>query len=205
MLHDGAKRLSPVTHGFEHVSRFYNAALGKTISKILPGEYYVSHGQDYISTVLGSCVAACVRDTRSHIGAMNHFMLPDASNTNDPFGDGFRYGAYAMEHMLNHLYAAGVRKEHLEVKIVGGGAVMGTSDIGAKNIDFVQNYLDQENLHIAAQDVGEHIARNVMFDVVTGKMKVKRMAVNEDVISQEQNFMVDIKQPGPTAGGVELF
>ena len=34
-----------------------------------------------IVTVLGSCVAACIRDRVAGIGGMNHFMLPDSGGT----------------------------------------------------------------------------------------------------------------------------
>src|SRR5881275_1437917 len=73
---------------FYHDHHFqYNAV------KVLPGEYFVSDENLVIMTVLGSCIAACLWDSRAHIGGMNHFMLPDGDD-----GAGFgRYGSYAME------------------------------------------------------------------------------------------------------------
>ena len=45
--------------------------------KVFPGEYYLTDRSDEILvTVLGSCVAACIRDPFAGIGGMNHFMLP---------------------------------------------------------------------------------------------------------------------------------
>ena len=45
--------------GFEHVQRFQDNERGKLSAKVLPGEYYVTQSDELISTVLGSCVAAC--------------------------------------------------------------------------------------------------------------------------------------------------
>ena len=48
--------------------------------KVLPGEYYVSHEDLVIMTVLGSCIAACLWDSRMRVGGMNHFMLPEGDS-----------------------------------------------------------------------------------------------------------------------------
>ena len=45
--------------------------------KVLPGEYFVANENLVIMTVLGSCIAACVWDSRTRLGGMNHFMLPE--------------------------------------------------------------------------------------------------------------------------------
>ena len=44
--------------------------------KLLPGDFDVVNGEQMLVTVLGSCVAACIRDVKSGIGGMNHFLLP---------------------------------------------------------------------------------------------------------------------------------
>ena len=69
---------------------------------------------ELISTVLGSCVSACVRDRVFGIGGMNHFMLP-ASADEGLLSEAARYGNYAMEHMINDILKNGGRRENLEV------------------------------------------------------------------------------------------
>jgi uncharacterized membrane protein len=69
------KALPRTLPGFESVRRYRNAA-GTATARILPGEYYVTREDEVIDTVLGSCVAACIRNPRFGIGGMNHFMLP---------------------------------------------------------------------------------------------------------------------------------
>jgi hypothetical protein len=81
-------------------------------AKLLPGEYFVSTNDMLLVTVLGSCVAACIRDVRMGIGGMNHFMLPDGDASN-PDAIGARYGTYAMDVLISHLLKLGARRENL--------------------------------------------------------------------------------------------
>ena len=67
---------SPSIVGFEQINRYLDNAYGIIAAKILPGEYYVTKENELITTVLGSCISACIRDKESGIGGMNHFMLP---------------------------------------------------------------------------------------------------------------------------------
>ncbi len=69
-----------VTHAevSEHLAtqRYFDREFDRAAVKVLPGEYYVSADDEAIVTVLGSCVAACIRDVRLGVGGLNHFMLP---------------------------------------------------------------------------------------------------------------------------------
>lgn len=69
-------KFRPVLPGFEHIKRYWDAGRTSVVAKILPGEFYVSKNDELISTVLGSCIAACVYDEKAGIGGVNHFMLP---------------------------------------------------------------------------------------------------------------------------------
>ena len=87
---------------------------------MLPGEYFVTNQEMLLVTVLGSCVAACIRDSYSGIGDMNHFMLPDGGgNPGSPISSSARYGAFAMEILINQLLKLGARRENLEAKVFG--------------------------------------------------------------------------------------
>ncbi|MBY0407732.1 MAG: hypothetical protein K2Q01_08565, partial [Rickettsiales bacterium] len=70
---------------------------------LLSGDYYVTEKPGtMIVTILGSCVAACMRDPVLGIGGMNHFLLPESSDMNIRHGtEATRYGAYAMEQLIN--------------------------------------------------------------------------------------------------------
>ncbi|MHB1334221.1 MAG: chemoreceptor glutamine deamidase CheD, partial [Sulfuriferula sp.] len=134
---------------------YYDRTFDCDAAKILPGEYYYTGKEMLIVTVLGSCVAACIRDRVSGIGGMNHFMLPDSGNeANSPLSASMRYGAYAMEVLINQLLKAGARRENMEAKVFGGGNVLRgftTINVGERNAQFVRDYLRAENMRIIAE------------------------------------------------------
>src|SRR5579875_213243 len=78
--------------------------------KLLPNEFYTTRDDMVLVTVLGSCVAACLHDRTAGIGGMNHFMLPDdGCDASHASSDSMRYGAYAMEVLINELIKRGGR------------------------------------------------------------------------------------------------
>src|SRR6185295_13138162 len=106
-------------------------------------------------TVLGSCVAACVRDPVAGVGGMNHFLLPETLNDRSPASRSARYGSYAMEVLINDLIRHGARRQSMEAKVFGGGSVMPdlrTSGIGESNARFIVDYLRKEGIQLIAQD-----------------------------------------------------
>ena len=129
--------------------------------KLLPNEFYTTSEDMVLVTVLGSCVAACIQDRTAGIGGMNHLMLPDdGADVAQAASDSMRYGAYAMEVLINELIKAGGRRERFEAKVFGGGAVlagMTTMNIGDRNSEFVRRYLATEKIRIVAEDLqGSH-------------------------------------------------
>ena len=146
---------------FADLQRFWDPDNDRWTVKILPGEYYVTRNDEALSTVLGSCVSACVRDPVRNIGGMNHFMLPEdatvgPNNWLDPaVGLATRYGSYAMESLINDLLKLGAARERLEIKLFGGGRILqGMTDVGGRNVEFIRNYIQLEGYRIAAADVG---------------------------------------------------
>jgi chemotaxis protein CheD len=157
-----------VEHGYdEHLAtnRYYDRHFDSEAAKILPGEYFVTDKGMLLVTVLGSCVAACIRDTKTGMGGMNHFMLPDDGGR-ETVGASARYGTYAMEVLINHLLKMGARRNSLEAKVFGGGAVMASlssSNVGTRNAEFVLNYLKVEKIPIVAKDLLDSYPRKVYY------------------------------------------
>lgn len=172
--------------------------------KVLPGEYFVSGDDVLIMTVLGSCIAACVWDGKARIGGMNHFMLPEGED-----GSG-RYGSYAMELLLNEMIKMGARRETMQAKVFGGGAVMAgftTMNVGERNTKFVLDYLATERIPVVSQDVLDIHPRKVCFFPVTGKALVKRLAhAHPEALAVEERKGNAATVAKSTAGGsVDLF
>ncbi len=203
----------PVLPGFEHVKRAWNNSLESYAARILPGEYYVTKSEEGISTTLGSCIAACIRDRVLGVGGMNHFMLPANLNAEPDswkvtgIGSATRYGNYAMEHLINGIMRNGGRRENLEVKIFGGGRIMEKmTDVGLRNIQFVREYLNLEGLRVVAEDVGDVFPRMVVYFPKTGRAKVKRLrSLHNNVIADQEKQYIESVTEKPVAGDIELF
>lgn len=198
--------------GFGHIQRSWDPKRGVPMAKIIAGEYYVTGEEEGIMTVLGSCIAACIRDRVFGIGGMNHFMLPISSVEDSPWADSCvdpsnRYGNYAMENLINAILRNGGHREHLEVKIFGGGKVLklGT-DIGKRNIDFVRLYLANERIPVTAEDVGDYCPRKVIYFPRSGTAKLKRLRSQDSqhIAEAESQYLSDI-DTAPVEGEIDLF
>ena len=159
--------------------------------KILPGEYYATARPMLIITVLGSCVAACIRDRFSGIGGMNHFMLPAVSDSGEPSNASACYGIYAMEILINQLLKMGAQRKNLEAKIFGGGNLLKSftvANVGERNSAFVRNYLKLERIPIVAEDLLDIYPRKIYFFPDQGKVMVKKLIRlhNDTIIQREQ-------------------
>jgi chemotaxis protein CheD len=168
---------------------YFDRDVGLMAVKLLPSEYYVTSSDTVLSTVLGSCVAACLHDREAGVAGMNHFMLPDEGEAGPGAPrrhatESMRYGAYAMDVLIRELVRVGARRERLQAKVFGGGAVlanMTTLNIGDRNADFVLRYLRDERIEIAAQDLRGPHARRVCFLPSTGKAIVRKLRAQTEV------------------------
>ena len=198
-------------HGYdEHLAtnRYYDRHFDSEAAKILPGEYFVTDKGMLLVTVLGSCVAACIRDTKTGMGGMNHFMLPDDGGR-ETVGASARYGTYAMEVLINHLLKMGARRNSLEAKVFGGGAVMASlssSNVGTRNAEFVLNYLKVEKIPIVAKDLLDSYPRKVYYFPDSGRVMVKKLhrVHNETLFTREKDYKARLSS-SKVEGDVELF
>jgi chemotaxis protein CheD len=176
--------------------------------KVLPGEFFVSDEDIVITTVLGSCVAACLWDRQARIGGMNHFMLPGDGGETDALGLAGRYGVFAMEQLINEMIKRGGRKANFEAKVFGGGQVlrhMTTINIGERNAQFVEQFLRTEGIRIGARDLLDVHPRRVAFFPATGRAMCKKLAqADTTLIAAEQQYNAKLAATR-VAGDVELF
>lgn len=163
--------------------------------QIIQGDYVVVDNPDMVvATLLGSCVAACLRDPVAGIGGMNHFLVPDDREDES-------YGVHLMELLVNGLMRRGARRERLEAKLFGGARMMlGLSDVGARNAEFAHRFLKNEGIRFAGGSLGGAQGRRIQFWPVSGRAR--------------QSFIQDNPAPRPIlpsapamsgAGELELF
>jgi chemotaxis protein CheD len=175
-------------------------------ARVLPGEYYFTSANMVIVTVLGSCVAACLRDRETGVGGMNHFMLPGGDD--GPASASMRYGAMAMEILINQLLKAGAHRSRLEAKVFGGGRVlagMAALNVGERNAHFVGEYLRAEKIPIVASDLNDIHPRKVAYFPTTGKAMVKKLASASPSLAQAEKQYSTVLATKPLAGEIDLF
>ena len=190
----------------DSVLRYHDARFQTAAAKLLPTQYLVVDSDMALVTVLGSCVAACVRDPLLKLGGMNHFLLPDGQ-----VGDSApaRYGSFAMELLINDLLKRGAARNRLEAKVFGGANVLKgftSNPVGTRNAEFVRQYLDAERIPVTAEDLRGIHPRKVWFFPRTGRVVVQRLphAHEAEVVATESAVRARLSK-APVTGGVELF
>jgi chemotaxis protein CheD len=162
--------------------------------KIVPGEYYVTSRPILIVTVLGSCVAVCVRDRESGIGGMHHLMLPPQRKDGGSADDSAYYGNRAMDVLIDHLLEMGARYGNLEAKLFGGGELFKNDRFdnpGRRTADFIRNYLKLKAIPVVAEDLYDRYPRKIYFFPEQGKVMVKKLVRlhNATIIQREEEYI----------------
>ena len=148
---------------------------------VVQGEHHVSSDPDVmLTTILGSCVAVCLRDTEVGFGGMNHFLLPEGKA--EGLDEGRRYGAFAMELLINELLRNGGRRERMEAKLFGGARMFGgLSDVGASNAAFAEKFLRDEGIPVVGGSLGGFGARRVQYWPSTGRAQQRTVTDTNEV------------------------
>jgi chemotaxis protein CheD len=184
---------------------FYDAHFKNEACKVLPGEFFVHDEDILVMTTLGSCIAACLWDRDRRIGGMNHFLLPNDRGG----GASGRYGSFAMDLLIGELVKRGARRESMEAKVFGGGAVisgMNSINVGQQNTEFVLDYLKTERIPVVSKDVLDIYPRKVCFLPASGKAMVKRLAsANVEALAAQERAAASRAAPASAGGSVDLF
>ena len=169
---------------------------------LVQGEYRVVNDPNIVLvTILGSCVAACLRDPIAGVGGMNHFLLP-ADEVGHYSSSAERMAVHLMELLVNEMMRRGAHRERLEAKIFGGARMLrGLSDIGKKNSEFATRFLAHEGISIVSRDLGGFRGRRLEYWPVTGR--ARQIYMSDVVAIPERN--VDWPSSQDNANTIELF
>lgn len=171
---------------------------------VVQGDQHVERGGKVVlTTILGSCVAACMRDPVAGVGGMNHFLLPHGEGT-QARSESLHAGVHAMELLVNGLLQSGARRDRLEAKLFGGARMIaGLTDIGRRNAEFAESFLAREGITYAGGSLGGMHARRIQYWPATGRARQFMVERAEDKIFEAE------RRPPPapvdTSGSVELF
>ena len=172
---------------------------------VVQGEQFVTEDPEAVlTTLLGSCVAACMRDPVAGVGGMNHFLLP-GGRSNGLDTQARSHGVHAMELLVNALLQRGARRERLEAKLFGGARLIdGLTDVGRQNADFAERFLADEGIRLVGGSLrGEH-GRKIQYWPVLGRARQSLME-RENVQVFDTERKIRPVPPVESAGDVDLF
>lgn len=201
---DAGDRETPQLARHRHADRLRNM----TSVWLGQGEFRISNSAtEVITTVLGSCIAVCICDPVAGIGGMNHFLLPNAPRPRDGLPSlELRYGSYSIERLINAILSHGGRRDLLQIKVFGGSNIMGTTNIGHDNADFVEEYMRKEGLVIAAKDLRGYAPRKVHYFPTTGLVLVSQSRDLSDAnIGAAEGNTALLQLLPKSAGTIEIF
>jgi chemotaxis protein CheD len=139
------------------------------------GHMVVSREPCRVTTVLGSCVAVALWDPSSGIGGVNHFLLPQGS-------DSARFGNVAVRTLIREVVAAGGRRRLLQAKLFGGACVLRAfkgvgsgTHLGQKNVEMARQILIDEGIPVTAEDVEGDRGRKLIFQTHDGAAWVRSL------------------------------
>jgi len=138
------------------------------------GEIHIAIKPTEIITILGSCVAVCLFDTRQNIAGMSHYLVPlwNGNGLESP-----KYGNISVEKLIEGMYERGSKKFDLVAKVFGGANInIKAHDsmlIGKKNVIIAEEILAKHGIKIAASDTGGNRGRRIMLQSDTGKIFLK--------------------------------
>lgn len=132
------------------------------------GDVLAGKGSLILNTLLGSCVAVCLRDPVSGVGGMNHILVP--SSAADGSGT-TRCGVQAMELLINEVMKLGGDRRRFVAKAFGGANVLSgfqSPTVGELNAMFVRQFLSTERIPLIAERLGGNRAVTVNFHLDSG-------------------------------------
>ena len=188
--------------------RHFDRRMNSTVVRVFQGDFYVTvNATEVLTTILGSCIAVCVRDPVVCCGGMNHFLLPVATKPDQEVPPlAMRYGSFSIERLINDILSEGGRRERLEAKVFGGANVLhGTSNIGWKNAEFVETYLKNEGIKIACQALRGIWPRQVRYYPTTGRAQLRELKVALPEVFKQEEDLRHRPLVEEETGDVELF
>ena len=144
-----------------------------------PGDVLVPHA-------LGSCLGIAVHAPIAQVGGLLHVMLPQARiNPAKAESNPCMFVDAGVPRFFQMLYSAGVCRSRLVAKVAGGASVTeGSADrfnIGQRNILMLRKLLWKNNILLAGEDVGGHVARTMYLEIGSGRVWLHAQSQNTEL------------------------
>lgn len=157
---------------------------GEAVAQVYlqPGEFHLARCPTEIRTILGSCVGVTFWNRRLGVGALCHGVLPKCPKHAQRFPLG-HYVDAVLCHLLGRFDEMGIVRRELEVKVFGGADVLSIPEsalasrtVGHQNWETALQVLAEEEVSVAASDVGGSNGRSLRFDTGTGEVRLYRLS-----------------------------
>jgi chemotaxis protein CheD len=199
-----AAAVTTSTSGGSGLRKFRNPHDGYLHVQLTLGDTYVTtNGDELLTTILGSCIATCIRDPVAGVGGMNHFLLPDSKGGDR---EARCYGVNAMELLINDILKHGGERSRLQAKLFGGANVVSAlRDVGTRNAQFARKFLSDEGIPVLGGDTGGSFARRIQFMPVSGRARQAVVRGAEMTLVERELVALHSKVRKPAAEDVEFF
>jgi chemotaxis protein CheD len=166
----------------------------KEIVDINTGEVKVGSGNIILRSVaIGSCVVIAAYDSSEKAGALAHIMLPGSAPEKSQ--EKTKYAANGINEMLRLMTCAGIKKDNIEVCLVGGGNVLKKKDdnICRENIKSTARLLRKEGIPIKATVLGGAKRKGVSLNIESGSIFYTEGDDNEKLLWRSGVKKISIK------------
>ena len=153
---------------------------------LFPSALYAEKDPTIVDTVLGSCIAVCLYDTKLKIGGINHYMLPlwNGNGLASP-----KYGNIANERLIERMIDLGCAKPNIIAKVFGGAnQMMSSLSVGERNREIAMDQLSKFSIKVTAESTGGFKGRKIQFNTHTGEVLMKFL------INQESKKLPALEQ-----------
>lgn len=137
------------------------------------GEIAVTREPAVLETILGSCVAVCLWDTREKIGGLNHFLVPSGLGRADRPN---LYGITSIRSLVEQVLNLGADRRNLQARIFGGGSILKPLEdlftIGAENVKIAREVLGEFGIPIVNDFIGAECGIRISFNTLSGEVSV---------------------------------
>jgi len=151
-----------------------------------PSTICVSNKTQWVTTVLGSCVAVCFIDRKRNIGGINHYMMPYWN------GDGLespKYGNVSILQLFQKMLDFGAKKEDIVCKIFGGAEVLSEQNsvfiVGQRNIELAYKMVAELGISVVSSSTGGKHGRKIHFNTGTGEVLQKYLVKSNLIRKQD--------------------
>ena len=176
--------------------RYWDPHRVKRVSKLSPGQSYVSTTDELLVTVVGQTVGVSLRDPVAGVVALGNLVtsthgMPALEDTARRAAH--RYLEQELEALYDKVRASGARPEHLEVTLVGGAASSSPGPV-SETLEICRQFFAQRMITTQAEFLGSDCSKKIYTSLRDAQPDIILLEeVSETVTQREQHYAQTIQ------------